>query len=83
MWEAAKVLNRDPLAALGVHGALTIEHATFALAMHNPKVTQEQAEMREAIAAQTTMSNEDAWDAALPGGTGYRGARTSGVKHGE
>ena len=83
MWEAAKVLNRDPLEALGVTGALTVEHATFALAMHNPKATQDSDEMREAVRAQARMRAEDAWEAALPGGTGYQGARTSEVKHGQ
>lgn len=80
MWEAAKALNRDPLAALGVPGDLTPERADFTLRMENPLVTQEQDEMREAQALHQRVRAEEAWEAALPGGAGYQGARSSEVK---
>lgn len=51
--------------------------------MQNPRVTEEQNEMREAASVHERVQAEEAWEAALPGGTGYAGVRSSGVKHGQ
>lgn len=47
----------------------------FVLDMDNPKRTQERDDQAEAERVAADFEKEADWEAALPGGTGYRGPR--------
>jgi len=73
---AAKALGRDPLEALGLPPApLAGEVALLALALVEPAFGERLVEEEEVRAFQEEMARKDAWEAALPGGRGYRGPR--------
>lgn len=78
-YRAAQAIRRDPLVALGVTGttgqALTVGQATFVLDMENPARANERDDQHEAEALATKFAKEEDWEAALPGGSGYRGPR--------
>jgi hypothetical protein len=61
-----------------VDGTLTVESAMFVLDMDSPAASKERDEMQQALAIKAEMDAEEAWEHALPGGSGYREARTSG-----
>lgn len=73
---AAKALGRDPLEALGLPPVpLVGEVAVLALALAEPELGERIKEEEEVQAFKEEMEREAAWEAALPGGKGYRGPR--------
>lgn len=73
---AAHNLGRDPLEALGLGGLpLVGEMAVVALALTEPEVGERILEEREVERFRKEMETREAWEAALPGGRGYRGPR--------
>jgi len=75
IYEAAKRLGRDPLEALGIKGPLTFERARFVLELEQPKLAQALEDERALAEFRERDQRESAWQAALPGGKGYRGER--------
>ena len=65
----------DPLEALGIKGPLTFERARFVLELEQPKLAQALEDERALAEFQERDQRESAWQAALPGGKGYRGER--------
>jgi hypothetical protein len=73
---AAKALGRDPLEALGLPPVpLVGEVAVLALALIEPELGERIQEEEEVQAFKEKMERITAWEAALPGGRGYRGPR--------
>ena len=73
---AAKALGRDPLEALGLPPVpLVGEVAVLALALVEPELGERIKEEEQVLTFKDRMEREVAWEAALPGGKGYRGPR--------
>jgi hypothetical protein len=73
---AAKALGRDPLEALGLPPVpLVGEMAILALALVEPEFGERVQEEEQVQAFKEEMERKAAWEAALPGGKGYRGPR--------
>jgi hypothetical protein len=73
---AAKALGRDPLEALGLPPVpLVGEVAVLALALVEPEFGERVQEEEQVQAFKEEMERKAAWEAALPGGKGYRGPR--------
>jgi hypothetical protein len=73
---AAKALGRDPLEALGAPPVpLVGEVAILALALTEPELGERIQEEEKVQAFKEEMERKTAWEAALPGGSGYRGPR--------
>jgi hypothetical protein len=73
---AAKALGRDPLEALGLPPVpLVGEVAILTLALAEPELGERVKEEEEVQAFKEEMERKEAWEAALPGGRGYRGPR--------
>ena len=76
MARAAKALGRDPLEALGLPPVpLVGEVAILALALVEPEFGERVQEEEQVQAFKDEMERKAAWEAALPGGKGYRGPR--------
>lgn len=76
MARAARELGRDPLEALGVPlPQLDGQGAALALALLDPAFGERWQEEEEVERFREEMEREEAWEAALPGGQGYRGPR--------
>ena len=76
MARAAKALGRDPLEALGLPSVpLAGEVAILALALVEPEFGERIQEEEQVQAFKEEMERRAAWEAALPGGRGYRGPR--------
>ncbi len=76
VYQAAKRLGQNPLAALGLDApALIPELALLVMRLDNPEMDKAITDELEAQALAARMAAEEAWEDALPGGTGYRGVR--------